>query len=306
MKFVHAHISLEGSPASVHLGFPKVLMFFIGVFKRIVQFLLLVLVINIFTYWTHQHFTESAQEQRNRLYSRFQNMEREIDSVNKRMSELYSNEDLLYAKYGLMAPDTSTKEMGFGGAKLPDSTLVWSASSLKKLKASVEGKLQRTESKINRTHNSYLSLQSYMEQLHGNLQHTPSIWPTEGHLSSAFGFRTHPVTGEHERMHQGVDISGPRWTAIRASANGKIERVADSETMGKHVIIDHGNGIVTRYGHMVKPFAKEGQIVKRYDVIGYMGSTGRTTGNHLHYEVWVNGVPVNPVYYMLPDQYSVE
>jgi hypothetical protein len=306
MKFVQAHISLEGSPASVHFGFPKALMLLIYAFKRVVQFLLLVLVINISVYLTHQHFTESAQEQRNRLYSRFQGMEREIDSINSRMADLYSNEDLLYAKYGFMVPDTSTKEMGFGGVKLPDSTLVWSASSLKKLKSSVEGKLQRTEAKINRTHNSYLNLQSYMEQLQGNLQHTPSIWPTEGHMSSPFGLRTHPVTGEHEKMHQGVDISGPRWTAIRASANGKIERVADSETLGKHVIIDHGNGIVTRYGHMVKPFAKEGQIVKRYDVIGYMGSTGRVTGNHLHYEVWVNGVPVNPVFYMLPDQYSVE
>jgi murein DD-endopeptidase MepM/ murein hydrolase activator NlpD len=306
MKFVHAYISLEGAPASVHLSFPKVLLLFVGLFKRIVQFFLLILVINIFAYWTHQHFTESTREQNNRLYSRFQSMEKEIDSINSRMAELYSNEDILYAKYGLAVPDTSVKEMGFGGSVQPESKLAWSVSPLKKLKSAVGDKLQNTEAKINRTHSSYLNLQYYMEQLQGNLLHTPSIWPSGGHLSSPFGVRTHPVTGEKDKMHQGVDISAPRWTIIRASANGRVERTADSETLGKHVIIDHGNGIETRYGHMVKPFVKEGQIVKRYDVIGYMGSTGRTTGSHLHYEVWVNGTAVNPIYYMLPDQYSVE
>ncbi|MDR2580271.1 MAG: M23 family metallopeptidase [Fibromonadaceae bacterium] len=274
--------------------------------KRVVQFLLLVLVVNIFAYWTYQHFTEAAREQRNLLYSRFQSLNKSIDTINTTISQLYGNEDLMYAKLGLAVPDTSMKEMGFGGPVLPDSLLVRSASSLKRLKSSMADRISRTEAKIDRTHNSYLSLQLYMEQLHGKLQHTPSIWPSEGYLSSPFGTRTHPVTGEKGKMHYGVDVSAPKWTPIRASANGRIERVANSETLGKHVIIDHGNGIETRYGHMIKPFAKEGQMVKRFDIIGYMGSTGRATGSHLHYEVWFNGAPVNPIYYMLSDQYSVE
>jgi len=306
MKFVRAHISLEGSPTSVQLSFPRVVLFLIGAFKKVVQLSMLILVINLFAYWTYQHFSQSAQEQRSRLYSKFLSLSTEIDSIDAKILRLYSNEDLLYAKLGLMVPDTSIKKMGFGGPMLPDSSLVWSASSLKKLKSVVNDKFTRTESKIERAHNSYLSLQFYMEQLHGNLLHTPSVWPAEGFLSSPFGIRTHPVTGEADRMHQGLDISAPRWTIIRAPANGKIEKAADSETLGKHVVINHGNGIITRYGHMVRPFAKEGQMVKRFDVIGYMGSTGRSTGNHLHYEVWVNGVPVNPLYYMLSDQYSVE
>jgi murein DD-endopeptidase MepM/ murein hydrolase activator NlpD len=306
MKFVRANISIDGSSVSAHLSFPKALLFLVNAFKKIVQFFMFILVVNVFAYWTYQYFTESAREQRNRLYQRLHSLNAEMDSIDKKMSELYHNEDLLYAKFGLIAPDTSIKEMGVGGQKVTDSNLIWSASSLKKLRATVNDRLDRTEVKIDRAHSSYLNLQFYMEQLHGNLQHTPSVWPSHGFLSSPFGYRTHPVTGETEKMHLGVDVSAQKWTSIRASANGRVDLVAESETMGRYVVIDHGNGIVTRYGHMVKPFAKEGQIVKRFDIIGYMGNTGRTTGNHLHYEVWVNGEAVNPVFYILPDQYSVE
>jgi murein DD-endopeptidase MepM/ murein hydrolase activator NlpD len=183
---------------------------------------------------------------------------------------------------------------------------MWSAMPIKKLKNSVTERFQRIEAKIDRSHNSYLNLQLYIERLQGNLQHTTSITPTDGFLSSFFGSRTHPITGEHGKMHQGIDISAPKWTTIRAAANGRVETISDSETLGRYISIDHGNGMITRYGHMEKPFVKEGQMVSRYDVVGYVGSTGRSTGNHLHYEVWVNGVAVNPIYYMLPDQYSVE
>ena len=306
MKFVSAHISLEGSPVSAQISFPKFFLFFIGLFKRTTQLALLILVINLLGYFTHKHFMDIAQEQKNRLYSRFQSLNAEIDSLDKKISLSYGNEDLLHIKFGLAVPDTSTREMGFGGPIPLDSLLMWTATPIKKIKSDVSGRFRKIESKIDRSLNSYLNLQLYMERLQGNLQHTPSVSPTEGFLSSPFGIRTHPVTGESEKMHLGIDLSAQRWTAIRATANGRVERVSDSETLGRHVSVDHGNGIVTRYGHMEKPFVKEGQMVSRFDVIGYMGSTGRTTGSHLHYEVWVNGVAVNPIYYILPDQYSVE
>jgi len=306
MKFVCAHISLEGSPVSVQLSFPRFLLFFVSLFKRLVQLSLLILVVNLLAHWTYKHFMETAQEQKKRLYSKLQNINAKIDSIEIKISRSYSNEDLLYAKFGLVVPDTGTREMGFGGPIFPDSMLVWSVAPIKKLKSVVEDRFQRINAKVNRLNTSYSNLQLYIEMLHGNLQHTPSIAPVVGFLSSPFGFRTHPVTGEHEKMHQGVDITAPKWTSIRAPANGRVDLVSNSETMGRYVSIDHGNGIVTRYGHMERPFVKEGQMVKRFDVIGYIGNTGRTTGNHLHYEVWSNGVPMNPVYYMLPDQYSVE
>jgi len=306
MRIVSAHISLEDSPLSVQMSFPGFLLFFLILFKRVAQLALLILVINLLGYFTYKHFLDIAQEQKNHIYSRFQNLNLEMDSLDSKISQSYGNEDLLYIKFGLAAPDTSIREMGIGGSTLPDSSLAWSAMPIKKLKSSATERFQKIESKMDRSRNSYLNLQLYMERLYGNLQHTPSVMPTNGFLSSPFGFRTHPVTGETEKMHLGIDLSSPKWTAIRATANGRVEKVADSETLGRYVTIDHGNGIETRYGHMERPFVREGQMVSRFDVIGYMGSTGRTTGNHLHYEVWVNGVAVNPIYYILPDQYSVE
>ena len=306
MKFVRAHISLEGSPVSAQLSFPKVLLVFVGIFKRLAQLALLILIINLLAHWTRQHFIDAAQEQRTQLYSRLESLNTEIDSVDAKIFRSYGNEDLLYAKFGLAIPDTGMRKMGFGGLIIPDSALVWSVVPIKKLKSIVSDKFNRIEAKIERANNSYLKLQFFIESLHGNLQHTPSVQPANGILSSPFGYRTHPVTGEKEKMHLGIDLSGAKWSPVHATANGRVEIVATSETMGRYVAIDHGNGIVTRYGHMEKPFVSEGQMVSRFDVIGYMGSTGRTTGNHVHYEVWVNGVAVNPIYYILPDGYSVE
>jgi len=306
MKLARAHISLEGSPVSVQVSFPRVLLFFINLFKKLVQLALLILVLNMLAYWTNRHFVNIVQEQRIQLYSRLQNLNEEMDLIDDKISKSYSNEDLLHAKFGLAVPDTVVRQMGSGGLISPDSILVWSVVPIKKLKNNVSDKFQKIKTKIDRANNSYLKLQFFIESLQGNLQHTPSILPAYGFLSSPFGFRTHPVTGEMEKMHQGIDLSAPKWTPIRATANGRVEMIATSETLGRYVAIDHGNGFITRYGHMEMPFVKEGQFVSRFDVIGYMGSTGRTTGNHVHYEVWVNGVAMNPIYYILPDQYSVE
>ncbi|MDR1830456.1 MAG: M23 family metallopeptidase [Candidatus Fibromonas sp.] len=306
MKFVRAHISLEGSPVSAQLSFPKVLLVFVGIFKRLAQLALIILIVNVLAHWTRQHFIDTAQEQRIQLYSRLESLNAEIDSIDAKIFRSYGNEDLLYAKFGLPVPDADIRKMGFGGPIFPDSALVWSVVPIKKLKNIVSDRFNKIEAKIERANTSYLKLQHFIENLHGSLQHTPSVRPVNGMLSSPFGYRTHPVTGEKEKMHLGIDLSNTKWTPIHATANGRVEIVAASETMGRHVAIDHGNGIVTRYGHMEKPFVSEGQMVSRFDIIGYMGSTGRTTGNHVHYEVWVNGVAVNPIYYILPDKYSVE
>ena len=107
-------------------------------------------------------------------------------------------------------------------------------------------------------------------------------------------------------MHQGVDIANERWTPIYASADGVIEVAQMSSTFGNCVTINHGNGIVTRYGHMQMSLVNPGQVVRRYQIIGYMGNTGRSVGPHLHYEVWVNNVAVNPLAYMLPGDYAVD
>jgi len=130
------------------------------------------------------------------------------------------------------------------------------------------------------------------------LASTPSIWPTEGWISSRFGYRTSPFTGKRE-FHKGLDISAPKGTPIYAPAKGTINFVGRHSGYGLTVGISHGSGINTKYAHLSSVAVKKGQTVTRGELVAYVGNTGRSTGPHLHYEVRLNGVPVNPSRYIL-------
>jgi murein DD-endopeptidase MepM/ murein hydrolase activator NlpD len=123
---------------------------------------------------------------------------------------------------------------------------------------------------------------------------TPSIWPVHGWLSAGYGMRSDPFTGGRD-FHPGLDISAERGTAVRATAAGTVELAAPSGDYGNLVVVDHGFGIVTRYGHLSKFAVWPGREVKRGDILGYVGATGRATGPHLHYEVVTNGKLMNPL-----------
>lgn len=127
---------------------------------------------------------------------------------------------------------------------------------------------------------------------------TPSIWPAEGHLTSAFGYRISPFTGQ-TILHAGLDIANRIGTPVVSPARGTVTFSGWQGAYGNCIIINHGNAITTRYAHLEKSVIKEGQVVNRGDVIGTIGNTGRSTGPHLHYEVRVGGVPVNPMRYIL-------
>ena len=132
----------------------------------------------------------------------------------------------------------------------------------------------------------------------------PAIQPVKNQdlkrMASGYGMRMHPIL-KTRRMHNGMDFTSPRGTPIFASGNGKIKKAHRSSSFGKVVYIDHGYGYETIYAHMSKITAKKGQLVKRGDIIGYVGNTGRSMAPHLHYEVHKNGRPVNPIYYYYGD-----
>ncbi len=123
---------------------------------------------------------------------------------------------------------------------------------------------------------------------------TPSIWPVPGWLSSPYGNRRDPFTGGAD-FHPGLDISASYGQPVRATADGTVAVAGPSGTYGNLVEIDHGYGIVTRYGHLSRFRAVAGQQVHRGDVVGYVGSTGRSTSAHLHYEILLNGKLTNPM-----------
>ena len=126
----------------------------------------------------------------------------------------------------------------------------------------------------------------------------PSVWPLEGFVSSSFGGRASPFGGGGA-FHKGLDINNRMGTPIIATARGTVTLSGYDGAYGISVEIDHGGGIVTKYAHMQRSNVKSQQWVKRGEVIGYVGMTGRTTGPHLHYEVRLSGIPVNPMRYIL-------
>jgi len=133
----------------------------------------------------------------------------------------------------------------------------------------------------------------------------PSRRPIEQmSLSSSYGMRVHPITGKVAR-HNGIDIPAPYGTPIYATADGVVGRAQRLGGYGNYVEINHGNEIQTRYGHMSRFVVHPGEQVKKGEVIGYVGSTGRSTGNHLHYEVRIEGSPVNPLPFVRSDQMAI-
>lgn len=133
----------------------------------------------------------------------------------------------------------------------------------------------------------------------------PSREPVENvSLSSDFGNRSDPFNG-HKRMHQGIDIRGPLGTPVYATADGVVTRAQWANGYGNLVEINHGNGLETRYGHLSRLIAQPNERVRRGQLIGLMGSTGRSTGSHLHYEVRIAGNAVNPLPYIQGTNYEI-
>ena len=123
---------------------------------------------------------------------------------------------------------------------------------------------------------------------------TPSIWPTHGWLTGTFGGRSDPFSGE-PAFHQGLDISTDKGQAVVATADGTVDSASYTGDYGNLVVVRHAFGLATRYGHLSAFNVKPGQQVKRNDVIGFVGATGRATGYHLHYEILANGKLLNPL-----------
>jgi murein DD-endopeptidase MepM/ murein hydrolase activator NlpD len=129
------------------------------------------------------------------------------------------------------------------------------------------------------------------------LADAPSLWPLEGTVGSGFGARQDPINGEGA-FHSGIDIDAPYGSPVRAAADGEVTGATMGAGYGRQIVLSHGHDVVTLYGHLSAIAVVPGQHVSRGQVIGYVGQTGRATGPHLHYEVRVHNVPVNPHKYL--------
>jgi murein DD-endopeptidase MepM/ murein hydrolase activator NlpD len=138
------------------------------------------------------------------------------------------------------------------------------------------------------------SVRDSVERRHALAAATPSVWPVAGWLTSSYGTRKDPFTHDRD-FHPGLDISADYGQPVLATGDATVNGAGPNGAYGNMVMLDHGFGIVTKYGHLSRIAVSGGQQVKRGDVIGYVGSTGRSTGSHLHYEIWMNGRLTNPM-----------
>jgi len=205
---------------------------------------------------------------------------------------------------GLKSPDVLKTPAGLGGggsdAEAADPGEGAPAGGPQGIpQGSVQGLIQKAQSVEN---NLNIAVNA-SESLHLELATRPAIMPTAGWISSPFGMRTDPFTGNMQ-MHWGIDISTNEGNPIKATADGIVIKVQKDKYLGNNVTISHGNGIVTVYGHMMDVktrVVREGQSIKRGDIIGYVGHTGKAVGPHVHYEVHRDGKPVNPTSYIIEE-----
>jgi len=222
-----------------------------------------------------------------------------IEDLEKRLSKLKESDKRIRIIANLEKGQETTSLMGLGGPSPSDIR--------EKLKSEKDdqGLLQQMRTDIERIQSEAISREESFSELEKLLQskkemlaHTPSIWPAMGWVTSGFGFRTEPFNGIIQ-MHEGIDISNRVGTTVVAPADGIISNSRNDLASGKVLVIYHGFGMASYYGHLNKILVNVGQKVKRGEKIAEVGISGKTTGPHLHYEVKLNGIPVNPMRYIL-------
>jgi murein DD-endopeptidase MepM/ murein hydrolase activator NlpD len=206
----------------------------------------------------------------------------------------------LLASLDPIAPEV--REAGIGGPAEPKAReSAEPPSVLERRAAEIRVDLSALIRRANLLSTSFNEAADSLESHKERVEAMPSILPTQGWLTSHFtNARMHPILG-FARPHEGIDVAAPTGTPIEAPAAGRVIEAGWESGYGNVVVIDHGYGIQTKFAHTSKTLVRKGQHVERGDRIALVGSTGLATGPHLHYEVHVNGRPVNPLRYVLPD-----
>jgi len=226
---------------------------------------------------TQQAAHLSTQWENQRLRAENERQKQELEKLNNRVEKVEDTSRKLAEKSGVITEESVTP--GSGGPELPLD----------------EMGLATLASKMSRLEENMRSYEDILRQ-HG---YTPTIWPVDGTLEGGFGGRRNPFGGPGYEFHTGQDIEAPIGAPVIAGARGEVSFVGWQNGYGQLVVIDHGGGLSTRYGHLSHIDVDLGQAVSRGQLIGKVGSTGRSTGPHLHYEVRINDQPVNPLQYLL-------
>jgi murein DD-endopeptidase MepM/ murein hydrolase activator NlpD len=243
------------------------------------------------------------QQQNRALLDNYRELEDTLESIQRQMRELEKRDNDVYRAIfeanpipdSARARELEVKQEIARVEKIKDHQLVGSITST----------INNISSRIAAQKKSYDEVEELVKNKEQLLARTPAIQPVSNkdlnRIASGFGYRIDPVY-KTTKFHAGLDFSAPQGTPIYATADGTVSTSGNSGNgYGNHVIINHGYGYETLYGHMVRVKSRAGQAVKRGEVIGWVGSTGKSTGPHCHYEVHKNGEKIDPIYYFYND-----
>jgi murein DD-endopeptidase MepM/ murein hydrolase activator NlpD len=238
---------------------------------------------------------QQTQEQKSKIHF----FASKIEDLEKQLSRLKDFDKRIRIIANLEKGGETTLFMGMGGPSPSDVREKLKAENDDMgLAQQMRSDIERLESEATSQEQSLSELERLLQSKKEMLAHTPSIWPVHGWVTSGFGFRINPFTGLNQ-MHEGLDIANRIGTPVIAPADGIVSDTGKDSAYGNSIVISHGFGINSRFLHLSKILVRAGQRVKRGDRIAEVGTTGMSTGPHLHYEVRVNGIPVNPLRYIV-------
>jgi len=297
------YFSLRGSGIRyIELSWKKMILLFLAFVVCI--FIFVGSVIGLFTNYYHNFRIKTLNKLNENLADQITEMQKKVTEVQSKMELLEENDDDERMIAGLDKIDKDMRGVGVGGTAFNySSELVDYSIETREDITNTRTIIDQLERRILLLTESKNEIDQKILKDKQKLKHTPSILPViGGRITDPFGMRLDPFI-ERIKMHKGIDIAAQIGTPVYSTAAGIVTYIKQSfrpnQGYGKEVVIDHGNGIKTRYAHLSKISVMVGQKVNRWDTIGTVGNTGRATGPHLHYEVILNLNQVDPVTYIL-------
>jgi murein DD-endopeptidase MepM/ murein hydrolase activator NlpD len=267
-----------------------------GILAIIVVFAITALSFTIAYFKTDVDYHKLTSLKRENRYfaDKIKTLQESVESIKGQMANIVKKDENIRLVFDLPSIDPSIREVGVGGQTF--ETIDLYSPTVDQLSV-IEDDIDKVLRQLKLENASFTDVFDQLQTKKDVLDHTPSIMPVEGYISRGIGKQTNPFTGSYQ-MHGGVDIAAGRGTPIFAPAKGDVIFSGWEQGMGNTVIISHGYGLTTTYGHMSLIKVHKGDTINRQDVVGYVGSTGNSTGPHLHYEVQKNGSVVDPKNYM--------
>lgn len=255
------------------------------------------------------HIARYTQEQMHsmQLTQTIDSFENLANQYQNQVEILFNTETTERLSSGLSLVNDDIRKLGVGGRpSLASQAQQMLASPLIKRAATIEASFVTKQRQWNFVNDLLHDVEKHKQRQQSYFDERPSTWPVKGRVTSDFGLRTHPILGE-ELFHNGIDIANAEWVPIQATADGICTYSGDRGTYGITVDLTHrSTNCLTRYAHLADVAVRKGEWIKRGDIIGYLGNTGRSTGPHLHYEVHQNGRVQTPWNYFLDSNVIID